>query len=376
MTHPDGWTTVVDLIERVVGDDELLPSVVAGVRTTVREVSALPTSDIAGHTRALLVAATRALAARRGPTEAELSFVADLGVTRARQGVPIESVLGAIHFAERAIWARARELARDHGVSAEQLLDVRDLYDDWAEAVRARLISAHRATGASTDPLPGRRDTALLRRLLQGGSAATLAAAEAGLPVTDGLWVLVARPGETAAGIERAVREHPPVLCATVDDLMVGVLSRAPSARLEGIGAVAGLAGPAEPEKLAPVRRLATAALTAAESTGRTGLVHIADVAWLAALTERADLATVLLDRYAPAWAALGPTAESVAHAVLAWLESDRDVDLAGARLFVHPNTVRNRVRRFAAVTGIDPAGTFGAMTAWWLCRTWLRDAT
>ncbi|MFD1086356.1 recombinase family protein, partial [Micromonospora andamanensis] len=75
--------------------------------------------------------------------------------------------VGAIHFAERAIWARARELARDRGVSAEQLLDVRDLYDDWAEAVRARLISAHRTTGASTDPLPGRRDTALLRRLLR-----------------------------------------------------------------------------------------------------------------------------------------------------------------------------------------------------------------
>ncbi|MEU4427116.1 helix-turn-helix domain-containing protein [Actinoplanes sp. NPDC024001] len=369
MSAPDGWTAVVDLIERVMGDDDLLPSVIAGVRTTVREVAALPPSDIAGHTRALLTAATRALAARRGPTEAELSFVEELGVTRARQGVPIEAVLGAIHVAERAIWARAREVARSEGVGADRLLDARELYDDWAEAVRARLISAHRAAKAVADPLPGGRDAAILRRLLQGGSAAALAVAEAGLPVAGGLWVLVARPGEHT---ERALREHPPVLCAVVQDLLVGVLSRPPSARV----GTAGLAGPAEPDKLAPVQRLAVAALAAAEATGRTGVVHIADVAWVAALTERADLAAVLLDRHQRAWAALGPNAEPVAHAVLAWLECDRDVTAAGERLFVHPNTVRNRVRRFTEVTGVDPAGTFGATTAWWLCRTWLREAT
>ncbi|MBB2946686.1 hypothetical protein FB565_006454 [Actinoplanes lutulentus] len=368
MNPSDGWTAVVDLIERVMGDEDLLPSVIAGVRATVPQVAVLPPSDIAGHTRALLTAATRALAARRGPTEAELSFVEELGVTRAGQGVPIEAVLGAIHVAERAIWARAREVARSEGVGADRLLDVRELYDDWADAVRNRLIMAHRVAKAGAEPRPGGRDAAILRRLLQGGSAAALAVAEAGLPVGGGLWVLVARPGFD----ERPLRDQPPVVCAVVDDLFVGVLSRSPG----GVRATAGVAGPSEPDKLAPVQRLAVAALTAAESTGRTGLVHIADVAWQAALTERADLAAVLLERHLRAWAALGPNAEPVAYAVLAWLESDRDVTVAGSRLFVHPNTVRNRVRRFTEVTGIDPAGTFGATNAWWLCRTWLREAT
>jgi hypothetical protein len=371
MNPPDGWTAVVDLIERVMGDEDLLPSVISGVRATVREVSVLPPSDIAGHTRALLTAATRAMAARRGPTEAELSFVAELGVTRARQGVPIEAVLGAIHVAERAIWARAREVGRTEGVSADRLLDARELYDDWADAVRGRLIMAHRAAKAVADPLPGSRDAAILRRLLQGGSAAALAVAEAGLPA-GGLWVLVARPGFE----QRPLRDQPPALCAVVDDLFVAVLTRAPSPRAATAGIVAGLAGPAEPDKLAPVRRLAVAALAAAEADGRTGVVHIAEMAWQAALTERADLAAVLLDHHRDALAVLGPNAEPVAHAVLAFLENDRDVTAAGTRLFVHPNTVRNRVRRFTDVTGIDPAGTSGATNAWWLCRTWLREAT
>jgi hypothetical protein len=368
MSPHDDWTAMVDLIERVMGDEDLLPSVISGVRAAVREVAVLPPSDIAGHTRALLTAATRALADRRGPTEAELSFVEELGVTRARQGVPIEAVLGAIHVAERAIWARAREVGRAEGVSAERLLDARELYDDWADAVRGRLISAHRATQTPADPRAGSRDAAILRRLLQGGSAAALAVAEAGLPAGDGLWVLVARPGFE----ERVLREQPPVVCAIVDDLFVGVLSRAPVLQQ----ATAGLAGPAAPDKMAPVQRLALAALVTAESTGRDGIVHIADVAWQAALTARADLAAALLDRHRHAWTGLGQNAEPVAHAVLAWLESDRDVTVAGGRLFVHPNTVRNRVRRFTEVTGIDPAGTFGATNAWWLCRTWLREAT
>jgi hypothetical protein len=374
MTAPDGWDAVVDLIERVLGDEDLLPSVIAGVRAGVPQVAVLPPSDIAGHTRALLTAATRALAARRGPTEAELSFVEELGVTRARQGVPIEAVLGAIHLAERAIWSRAREVSRAEGVGADRLLDVRELYDDWAEAVRARLITAHRVTRASVDPRPGGRDAAILRRLFQGGSAAALAVAEAGLPAGGGLWLLVARPD---VALEKTLREQAPVLCAVLDDHLVAILSRPPSSPPGlGVVAVAGLAGPAEADRLAPVRRLAAAALAAAESTGRSGVVHIADVAWQAALTDRADLAAVLLDRHRRAWATLGVNAEPVAHAVLAWLESDRDVTVAGGRLFVHPNTVRNRVRRFTEVTGIDPAGTFGATNAWWLCRTWLREAT
>jgi hypothetical protein len=156
------------------------------------------------------------------------------------------------------------------------------------------------------------------------------------------------------------------------DGLLVGVLTRAPSARAARTQAAAGLAGPAEPEELGPVRRLALAALTAAESTGRTGVVHVADVAVLAAAAVRADLAAVLVDRHRPARTALGANAEAVALAVRTWLETGRETTAAAERLFVHPNTVRNRVQRFADATGIDPFDTFGALNAWWLCRAWL----
>ncbi|MFR9794882.1 helix-turn-helix domain-containing protein [Streptomyces sp. MS06] len=370
MDPTDDWSAVVELIERVVGEDDLLSSSVAGVRTMVPEVAALTSADIAGHTRALLAAATRALAARRGPTPAELSFVEDLGVTRARQGVPIEAVLRAVHVAERAIWSRAREMAPGAGVGAELLLDARELYDDWAEAVRARLIEAHRATRADQGVRAGNRNAALLRRVLQGGSAAALAVAEAGLP-SGGLWLLVLRPDADGGSVQHRLPGEGAVLSAVVDGLLVGVLAQAPPGGLAGPGR-AGLAGPTGPEELAAARRLAVAALAAAEATGRTGTVHVAEVAALAAVLDRADLATVLLERHQQALAALGVNAEPVALAVRAWLEADRDVAEAAERLFVHPNTVRNRLQRFAEATGVNPNTTFGAVDAWWLCRSWL----
>ena len=371
MPHPqDEWTPVVDLIERVMGEDELLPSVVTGVRTMVREVGVLASADIAGHTRGLLAAATRAMAARRGPTEAELAFVEELGVTRARQGVPIEAVLGAIHVAERAIWSRAREVAAEDGVPAALLLDARELYDDWSEAVRARLITAHRATEVDQGLPAAHRDAALLRRLLEGGTAGSLAAAEAGLPA-GGLWVTVARPGDTPLEAARlaSARGSGPAVAAELDGLRVGVVSREP-ARVTG--PALGVAGPVEPEELAAARRLALAALLAAESVGRTGAVHVAEVATLAAITDRADVAAALVERNRPARTALGSHAEGVARSVCAWVQADRDVTAAAAALFVHPNTVRNRLQRFAEVTGIDPHSTFGAVDAWCLCRAWL----
>ena len=54
---------------------------------------------------------------------------------------------------------------------------------------------------------------------------------------------------------------------------------------------------------------------------------------------------------------------------VLTWVECGLDADASAARLFVHPNTVRNRVGALAAATGLDPRDPFDAVTLWWLCR-------
>ncbi|MFE5208711.1 helix-turn-helix domain-containing protein [Streptomyces sp. NPDC056600] len=374
------WQAFVDLIERVLADEDLLPQVVAAVRSHVQESATLPVSDITGHTRVLLTAAARALAGRRAPTEAELTVVEQLAVTRARQGIPIDVVLGSVRISERAIWARARELSEAAGIPAERVLDARELYDDWADAVRARLIRAHREAPRQHDGWD--RDAESMRRLLEGGSAAALAAAERGFTSGTGFWVLVTRPGDPASATAlrrltegRSAEGGGRGLAAVVDDTLVAVVAGRPAFGSGGAGQVVGIAGPVVAEELGLAHRLAAATVPAAEVSGLSGPVHISAVAPAVALLSRTDLAAALTAHHRAGHAQLGPAAGAVARTVRAWLEADRDAASVARTLYVHENTVRNRVQRFSTVTGIDPHSTFGGITAWWLCHAWTVDA-
>jgi hypothetical protein len=48
----------------------------------------------------------------------------------------------------------------------------------------------------------------------------------------------------------------------------------------------------------------------------------------------------------------------------------DRRVDATAADLFVHPNTVRHRLRRFTELTDLELDTTFEAVAAWWAARS------
>ncbi|MBK1656608.1 hypothetical protein CKO29_18360 [Allochromatium vinosum] len=52
---------------------------------------------------------------------------------------------------------------------------------------------------------------------------------------------------------------------------------------------------------------------------------------------------------------------------VAAFLRHDRRVDDTAAALFLHRNTVRNRVSRFGALTGLDLDRTDDLVLTWWI---------
>ncbi|MFY1632858.1 helix-turn-helix domain-containing protein [Solwaraspora sp. WMMB335] len=365
MSDAANWDEIVALIESVSSTPKMLTEAVRDVRATSQVMAALDAADMARHTRDLMTAATRAIAARRGPTEAELAFVEDLAVTRAQQGIPISEVLAAVHVAARRIWAETGVLARELAVDSALLLQAHELYDDWAEAVRQRLLAAHRAAVIPAR-LPHRdHDDEAIRRLLQGGSAAVLAAKDVGIG-PDGVWVGVARDPE-AIGWVRSCLTMPGVL-GFDDGKLVLVASRMPSGG-SGDGTPMGVAGPGEVRELPQLRRLASAAATASLTLGRAGTVHVADVAPVVALLDRPDLGATLVERHHAALASLGAHREAILDTVRLWLEHGRDANRAARAAFVHPNTVRNRVNALCSATGLDPGSTFDAVALWWLCR-------
>ncbi|MDV3221913.1 helix-turn-helix domain-containing protein [Intrasporangium sp.] len=368
MEQPAAWDEIVALIESVSSTPRVLTEAVDEVRSTSRTMATLDAADVARRTRDLMTAATRAIAARRGATEAELAFVEDLAITRARQGIPIAEVLAAIHVASRRIWAEAGTLARELGVDSGLLLQARELYDDWAESVRQRLIAAHRTSAAEAGLAHrdrGDRDDELVRRLLQGGSAAVLAAQEAGF-ASDVVHVGVARGVKDVGSVRSWARGSG--IVGLDDGMVVLVSTREP--RASGVVVeTMGVAGPGEVRELPLLRRLAASATTAATALGRSGAVHVADVAPVVALLERPDLGATLTDRHGQAVATLGPHREAILDTVRLWLERGKDANDAARAAYVHPNTVRNRVASLCSATGLDPTDTFQAVALWWLCR-------
>lgn len=363
------WTPITGLIEQIAGDGALIDEVAAEVRSTIKEIGALAAADVARHTRALLLAATRSIEARRGPSEAELAFVEELAVTRARQGVPIHAVLGAIHVAERRIWSRTRALAEAAGVPSSLVLEARELYDDWAGAVRHRLMVTHQAAEAAARS-PG-RDSAALRRLLHGGAPAALLCAESGLGSAPLVLVLPEATPEHGEALLRVLRAIRPGVCGWDGPDVVAVVRRPPDpAALPG---AVGLSGPTAPEELPGARRLAASAARAAAMLGRTGIITVSALPTAIAVQERPDLAALLVDRHTRAVSSLGRQATATLDTVRTWLELGRDADAAAAVLFCHPNTVRNRVQALTTATGLRAEDPFEAVDLWWLCRAWER---
>lgn len=365
------WRPIVELIDAVTADPAVIDQAVRDVRVAVPDVGRLRPEDIARHTRSLLAAAVRAIADRRGPTTAELDFIEGLAVVRAQQQIPVGSVLTAVHVASRPVWRRSRELAAERGVPLELLIDARDLYDDWAEQVRARLIVAHR--DAELDRARSLRDrrVELLRRALDGGPVAAVAVTEAGLDASRPVWVVHATPPDEAAAarLEVALRGEAADLFATLDGVLVGVVQRRPDPPQPGLGSPVGVVGPVSADELDVAALRARWTHDAAVLEGAQGVRSWDRSAAMVALASRPDLATALATSLGDRLAGEGRFAAALAATVVAYVEHDLRVDPTAASLYVHPNTVRHRLRRFTDLTGLPLTGVVDAATAWWLLR-------
>lgn len=367
MTRP--WAEVSALLERVLTDPEVHAEVVNEVRAVIRDHWGRDASDVAAQIRTLMTAAVNAIADRRGPTPSELTFVDDMATSRAGQGIPLDLILTAVHVAGRRIWSRIRALAERGGLDHAQVLDARDLYDDWLHEVRHRLIVAYRGIHPGTEDAD--RDIELLRRLLAGGTAATLAATAADLPRDGGLWALVIPICEGMDDLIELIGSSTRGLFGHDGGEWLAVVDQLPPEEVIA-KTVVGAAGPGSAADVGTLRRQAGAAARAAQAIGLSGLIHAAEVATLSALHDRTDLATLLAHRLGPAMAAVGRTADATALTVKVWLEQGKDADRAARMLLVHPNTVRNRVQSLVSASGVDPSDTFQAVDLWWFCSTWL----
>lgn len=330
----------------------------------------LPVSEIRRTGTASFSALIDRLHGPQGPTQPQsLGFeqAADVGVSRARSNIPIESLMTAIRLDFSILWAELTALADPEDAAllvdhAEQVWLVVDSYASQTQAAyvaeRQRMLTeASSIRQGYVAAIFGQEQSGpdMLARIAEGigiavdsplgvavalGDAApalrvavALAARSGNEPLThplgDGLvafWVADQRPGSSGQRTAEAMRH---LRCGLVEHTE-GLASLAAAARF-----ARELAGLLEERD--------EGALTLERSWTRIARLRLADAGMpVVADIERALAGCGRCER------------DRLVDAVRAYLITG-SVSESAQQLYCHRNTLMNRLRRFTEVTGIDP---------------------
>lgn len=362
------WEPVVDLCGRVMADLPVLARAsVLSIRRQLGRYAAVPFDE---HLAAVTEQQRRrleALAGRRLLAEDDLDEAAELARRRARQGIPVDVLIGAYHVGDQELWDALR---RNPGPAAPLLPDVASLMLKLLHAISTVLASAHADV---TRELHSHRVT-LCQRLIElvtDGTADTEAARLAdslGLsPRADFVAAVWRRPEpgvilpqEVRRGLEggavplvHSVHSGGVVLLA--QDVEPDWLAEL-ATRLQLDGEVGiGLRRPALP---GAVLSVGDARLAVSAASGERRVLSFADVWAEACLAAESARLEPLLAR-GTAVAAEHP---HLASTVLAFMAADMSVARTADSLHLHANSVSYRLQRWGELSGWDPR-TFDGLT-------------
>jgi hypothetical protein len=355
---------------------ELVAEVIRAVLAEVGIYRSLPDEEIGGEITAVVEENLRMVAAML--RERRLPDMARLGASarrRAEEGVPLESVLSAYHIGAHTAWKAVTGAA-----GPDDFASVRATTDLLIEYLRAVVSTVSSAYVDELKTLSGHEQSerhSLLAALL-GGASAQDAARRAGVRLPAAFTVLVLHvephPDEETSGVDpvvagrRKVRRMRAELtrhgrALSMVDTAGGTvllpaetgLSGEPEDLVAALGRAAGVAvtaaaAHAGPDGVAGAAEQAREVLGVVRRTGRPpGLYRLRDVLLDYQLTRDTPATRELAGLLAPLDGELIRT-------LRAHLSTELNRRRTAGLLHVHPNTVDNRLRRVAALTGLDPS--------------------
>jgi hypothetical protein len=368
----------------------LVEAVIAALLDRVPTYRRLPREQVRGELTRITEGRIRsfAQAVRTGEPvpAAEFDAVRDAAARRAEEGLPLDAVLLAHHLGLQICWDLVAGQARE-GDTADLLTLNRLLLDHLRQVTAAAGAGYFEERRTMADEHHAARHT-LLTALLDGGPAEE-AATRAGLRLPPCYAVLVLavaeHPDERADGVDRTVAGHRklrrlraeldhhtrqsalsllsagggpvlvPLECRpgeipTADwDRIAEAVARAGHAA--GVPVLAGAAA-AEPGGVAAAAALARELLDVAQAFGRpAGLHRLDDLLLEYQLTRPSQARPRLASLIEP----LDPGGELLT-TLRTHLAGGLNRRHTARALHLHPNTVDYRLRRIAALTGLDPA--------------------
>lgn len=355
MTLPAEIKDFLDVVGPRVGD--LIDRVVDRTKTSLpayRDVSADDVRDGIARDLQLGIAA---LIEERPLTDDDRSGLSIIGETRAVQGVPLEQMLQVYRYTVdevfQELWAATEDGQIDH---AQTVLLTRQIWR-YADPMIDMAIQAYRAKELEQAVADTQGRTALVHRLLMSPPG--------GAPIDPVLGAHL-DPNATYVAI-RARSEDGDVRQLLLDLQQPGALDGAAVAPYEGDvigyarrrpalplpdGVILGV-GPSGPLTGLPHSfAIATRVVETALAFGIDGVRSIDQLALQAVARSEDVLGTHLVARYVDPCEPTTTAGEELLDTVRALLRHDLAIDQAAAALWVHPNTVRNRMRRYEQLTG------------------------
>lgn len=278
-----------------------------------------------------------------------------IGDARARQGLPIEGMVRVYRFAIDEVFRVIEEAGRDGTLEpAEAVTLIRSAWH-FAGPMIEEAIGAYRRREVELAIADGQRRAELVLSLLLSprGAPAGLAAA-VGLDPHRRYLAFRARAAEGDARALLLDLQVPGVLdqgfVAPYEGDVVGLAASRP-ATPTGRDVVLGVGPAGRLDELPRSFVVASRVVETAVAHGRRGVLDIEDLTLEAIARAEGVVGEALSERYVAPFAGGGAGSEILA-TVAAFLDHDLSAEAAAEQLDVHPNTVRNRLRRFEQVTG------------------------
>ncbi|MFE1171087.1 PucR family transcriptional regulator [Streptomyces sp. NPDC058773] len=342
-------------------------------------------------------------------------------VTTLAHSLPLEDVISAYRIGTDIVWRRFGEEMTARGGTAEDLLPIAETLRAWIEANTLRIVRSSRAGLQGDDPTADRRHATLVRALLLGevrwdkspaGAGARGAGSAGDGPAggyrperpaddaesTDGSHghralrlpfrarlpddappgdpERAADPGHPGPGdraFQRivallrpwlAVDETGRALVTTVDGDVAGLLVGRPAGLCRSL--ILGLGAPAPVSGIAIEFTRATQALRAAAGFGLVGAYTREELGLRATVVALPAVGEQLVRLRLAPLAERGEDGAQLEEAAAAYLRQGLRLEAAARTLYVHPNTLRNRLRRFEEITGTNLRDPADLAEVWW----------
>jgi sugar diacid utilization regulator len=360
--------------------EAMLAAIVAEIGSYDRPGGQALAGDVQEHCRLHVGLLMRSLRAGRGPDRDDLGFAREAAARRVHQAIPLDGLLQAFRVGHRTLWQAIVDEAAPSPAGREAAIALAGEAMDYIDLASTHVAEAYLRESGQLAELTQRRRRDLLENLLAGRLPDEAETETLGLDLErdSDLLVTVASLVTAEGDDDRALARAASALSASIgpralvvvrQDEVVAIVplrekspdvmgvaldvARLNAEREHGIQMLIGVSGVCR--GLGDVgHRYLEAHQALRRCRPSRPIVSLSELSPFEHLVASADHST----RESIALEA-SPLTDNGSGALMetlrAYLDSDLDVAGTAEALFVHPNTVRYRLRRIRELTGFDP---------------------